>query len=296
MSFYTHNLNPVILHMGPLQVRWYGLMYLIGFSLGYFILANRHKRGQFAPNIEQIQSLITYLMIGMLIGARLVYVVVYNPENYLQNPFEIIEIWKGGLSFHGAALGFIVATVLFARKYGFGFYHVMDSIVFGSAQGIIWGRIGNFINGELYGRPTNVPWAVIFPQGGSEPRHPSQIYQSLMEGLCVFLILILIEYFERKRGYAPPCITPDPANKIKKYQVEWKRTGILSCSFLILYGIARFIIEFFREPDAQLGFYFKYFSMGQILCAIMILVGTVLLIRRIKKPIPEHYTITVTDS
>lgn len=292
MEFYRHNIDPVIVALGPVEIRWYGTMYLVGFVLGFLLLARRHKRGLLAPNLDQIQTLLTYLILGMIVGSRLIYVLVYNPYYYMENLSEIPAIWKGGLSFHGAGLGFIVGVIMFARKYGFGFFHLMDSVVFGSALGIIFGRIGNFINGELYGRAADVPWAVIFPMGGEMPRHPSQLYQAFTEGLCVLLVLKLIERFEQKKGYAPmPYVATKGDTKIKKLQVEWKRTGILSAWFLILYGVARFIIEFFREPDVQLGFFFRYLSMGQILCTLMIISGLVILRLRIKKPIPASYTI-----
>lgn len=294
MNNYIHNIDPILLHMGPLQIRWYGFMYLVGYFVGYLVLMRRFKKGLNVLNSEGNQALITYIMIGMIIGARLIYVMVYNPMYYLDHPGEIIAVWQGGLAFHGAALGYIVAVILFGRKYKLGFYHIMDNIVFGAAQGIFWGRLGNFINGELYGRTTDVPWGVIFPDGGMTPRHPSQLYQAFAEGLCVFLALHIIQYFERKNGYAPKDISDlkleskNPNN----IEIHWKRTGVLSTSFLILYGIARFIMEFFREPDAQLGFFADYFSMGQILCFLMILAGGILLRYVIKKPHPAKYLYT----
>lgn len=297
MEYYIHNIDPILLDFGAIKIRWYGLMYVVGYFLGYLLLMRRFKQGLNILNSEGNQALITYIMVGMVIGARLMYVLVYDPTNYLQNPSEIFAIWHGGLSFHGAALGYIVATILFCHKYKLEFYHVMDNIVFGAAQGIIWGRIGNFINGELYGRMTDVPWAVIFPDGGGTPRHASQLYQAFAEGLCVLIILYGIQYFERKKGYAPPDINSlknDPKNK-KKIAIEWKRTGVFCTSFLILYGVARFIIEFFREPDAQLGYFFGYFSMGQILCTLMIIAGALLLHYVTKYPRPFSYTIPNPD-
>lgn len=296
MNYYKHNFDPILLTMGPLQIRWYGLMYLTGFAVGFLFLLKRHKKGLFVLNSDQIQSLITYLIIGMIFGSRLIYVTVYNPHYYLENPSEIPAIWKGGLSYHGAALGFIGAVILYGRHNKLGFFHLMDNVVFGAALGVIFGRFGNFINGELYGRVTDVPWGVIFPQGGAQPRHPSQLYQSFAEGFCVLIALIFIEKWERKKGFAPPLITPDPTGKIKKYQIEWKRTGIFCSSYLILYGVARFIIEFFREPDSQLGFYFRYFSMGQILCFVMIISGIILLMKRTKNPIPIQYIISAEEA
>ena len=290
--YWTHNLNPVVLSFGRLTIRWYGLMYLLGFILGYKHYVFRYRRGLFSLNPEHTQNLITYIMIGMMIFARLTYVVVYNPMYYWAHPSEIPAIWQGGLSFHGAAIGFILAVYLYGRRHGFTFYQIMDSTVFGAAQGIIWGRIGNFINGELPGRVSDVPWAMIFPDSGGLPRHPSQLYQSFCEGFLVFVSLYLIERYERKNGYAPDPVkisaeAADP--KKKKVMVEWKRTGVISTWFLILYGLARFTIEFFREPDSQLGYFFGWMTMGQILCLLMMIAGIILLTKVIRKPLPVTY-------
>ncbi len=287
MDYYVHNINPILVDFGALQIRWYGLMYLVGYFVGYLILMRRYKQGLNILNAEGNQTLITYIMIGMIIGARLIYVIVYNPMYYMEHPSEILAIWQGGLSFHGAALGYVVATVLFCRKYKIQFFHIMDNIVFGASIGIMFGRIGNFINGELYGRVTDVPWAVIFPSGGPEPRHPSQLYQALGEGLLVYLALKLIEMREQKKGYAPNLSLEQDSKK--KIKIEWKRTGISACSFLVLYGVARFVVEFYRQPDAQLGFFAEYFSMGQILCFLMILAGAILLRNITKNPKPQSY-------
>ncbi len=300
MTYWTHNLDPVLLSVGPINIHWYGMMYIIGFVSGYFLLCYRWKKGKFALNPEEIQILITYLMFFMILGARLAYVVVYDPWNYLQNPGDIIAIWKGGLSYHGAAIGFMMACILMAKQYHITFFHIADNVVFGSALGVIFGRIGNFINGELAGRVTDVPWAVIFPQSGPEPRHPSQLYQSLGEGLCVLILLILVEKWETRKGYAPDYkallsqnTSKDKTKKSKKKKhllfVEWSRTGILCAAYLIFYGITRSIVEFYRQPDEQLGFFAQYFSMGQILCSLMILIGLFLLWYRIRYPIPVRY-------
>ncbi len=292
MDYYIHQINPILLDLGPLQVRWYGLMYLVAYFVGYLLLMNRYKKGLNILNSEGNQALITYIMIGMIIGARLVYVAVYNPMYYMHHPSEIIAVWQGGLSFHGAALGYIVATLLFCKHYKIQFYHIMDNIVVAAALGITFGRFGNFINGELYGRIAHVPWAVIFPSGGPEPRHPSQLYQAFGEGFAVFLILLLIQKREQKKGFAPALKQSDideAVQKNKKLKIEWHRTGVLACSFLILYGVARFIVEFFREPDAQLGFFAQYFSMGQILCFLMIIAGSILLRNVIKNPRQQSY-------
>lgn len=290
---WQHDLDPVLLSFGAIQVRWYGLMYLVGFILGYSILVRRYNRGLIALNPEQSQNLITYIMIGMMIGARLLYVAVYNPSYYLENPAEIPAIWHGGLSFHGAALGFIGAVLLFGKQHGYRFYQIMDSVVLGSAIGIFFGRLGNFINGELYGRVTDGSWGVLFNGGGPLPRHPSQLYQAFCEGLLVFILLLLVQKYEQAKGYAPKTTDLQSSSNDKKRKkrepIIWKRTGVISCSFLIFYGIGRFVVEFFREPDTQLGYYFGWMTMGQILCTLMIIAGLTLMTIAIKKPIPAEY-------
>jgi phosphatidylglycerol:prolipoprotein diacylglycerol transferase len=265
--YYTHNVDPVLLQLGSLEIRWYGVFYLVSFLVGYKFLFERHKRGFCQMNSLQIQDLITYLMVGMMVGARVVYAVIYNWDYYGDHIIEIFYIWKGGLSFHGAIMGFAGGIYLFGKKYKIPFWHISDNVVMVGALGVFIGRWGNWTNGELWGRVTDVPWAVIFPAAGPQPRHPSQIYQSLAEGLCVFLILLWLDHRERKKHVS---ITEAKKSKLK---VTWNRTGIVTGSFLIAYGVARFIVEFFRQPDAQLGFYFKYFSMGQILCFLMIIIG-----------------------
>jgi phosphatidylglycerol:prolipoprotein diacylglycerol transferase len=290
MHHWIHNLNPVIVSFGVLQIRWYGFMYLVGFVVGYGLFVRRYNRGLFALPPEQAQNLITYIMIGMMIGARITYVLVYNPMYYMSHLSEIPAIWQGGLSFHGAAIGFVIAVLLFGRRHGYKFYQIMDNVVIGASLGIVFGRIGNFINGELPGRVTDVSWGIIFPDSGPLPRHPSQIYQALCEGLLVFIILHIIEWREQKKGFAPmPRDIHAKDGKKKREPIVWKRTGVLSTSFLILYGIGRFVVEFYREPDAQLGYFFGWMTMGQILCSLMIIVGAFLLWRAIKHPTPVTY-------
>lgn len=254
----TSWIDPVIFSMGPLQVRWYGLMYVIGFIIGGQLLKKLANDGYSKIAIDKIDSFITYLIAGMFVGARLTYVFVYNWEYYSQNLGELFAVWKGGLSFHGALMGMILAMIFFARKNKLTFFEVSDVLAVVGAPGLFFGRIGNFINGELWGRASDVPWAIIFPGAGPYPRHPSQLYEAALEGLVLFLVL----WF----GY-------------KKFRYY----GIASGLFLFLYGIFRFIVEFFREPDSQLGFYFGGITMGQMLCFIMIIAGIVLLRVAIKK-------------
>ena len=249
---YTHTLNPVFLQLGPLQLRWYGLMYVIGFIGAYFLLRKFSKEGSFKLSFVQIESLLFYVFVGLFVGARFFYIFIYNFSYYIQNPIEMIAIWKGlaGLSFHGGMIGVVVAGILFSRKYKIPFWHLGDHFVLCAPIGLGFGRLGNFINGELFGRLTSGSWGVIFTEGGSFPRHPSQLYESFFEGVALFCLLL----FFRKRV----------------------REGQLSALFLIFYGVFRFALEYFREPDPQLGFIFLNFSMGQLLCALMIVCGSLL--------------------
>lgn len=241
--------DPILFDLGPLQIRWYGLMYVVGFLIGTFLLKRVSDEKLFKVPKERIDSLVTYLIIGMFLGARFFYVFVYNWHEYSNDFLSIFAIWKGGLSFHGAIIGMAIACLLFGKRNKVHPLHIADVSVTVGAQGLFFGRIGNFINGELYGRATDLPWAMIFPAGGPFPRHPSQLYESFFEGAVLFAVL----WFTRK-GLARP--------------------GVQTAKFLIGYGTFRFFIEFFREADKQLGYYFgNLLTMGQILCLIMVLAG-----------------------
>lgn len=257
-------IDPVIFSLGPLQVRWYGLMYVIGFIIGAQLIKVLAKQGYSKIAVEKIDSFITYLIVGMFLGARLTYVFVYNWEYYSQNLSEVFSVWQGGLSFHGALLGMILSMITFARMNKLNFFEVSDVLAVVGAPGLFFGRIGNFINGELWGRTTDVPWGIVFPDGGIYPRHPSQLYEAALEGVVLFCIL----WFGHKKF---------------RYQ------GVASALFLTFYGVFRFIVEFFREPDAQLGFFFGGVTMGQMLCFIMIVAGGVMFTYALKqkRPIPS---------
>jgi phosphatidylglycerol:prolipoprotein diacylglycerol transferase len=247
------NIDPIIFELGPIRVGWYGLMYVFGFIASYLLVRYQMKKKDFGLAKPEVESLYFYLILGLMIGARLGYVLFYDLKVYLANPFEIIAIWHGGMSFHGGLIGVLVVGVLFCWKNKKSFWKTADLIIVTVPIGLGLGRIGNFINGELYGRVTQVPWGMIFPKGGPLPRHPSQLYESALEGGVLFLILWLI--------------------KDKKLP-----TGGLLAIFLFLYGAFRFFAEFFREPDAQLGFILGPFTMGQILTFFMIIGGIVLFI------------------
>ena len=247
---YPH-IDPVLIHIGPLQVRWYGLMYVIGFLAAYLLLRHQEKARPIGLSPDLLQDLIFYLVVGLVIGARLGYILFYqymNLMDYIRHPLEIIAVWHGGMSFHGGLIGTAIAAWWFSKRKQFPFLSIADRIIIAAPIGLGLGRMGNFINGELYGRTSDLPWAMVFPDGGPLARHPSQLYEAILEGLVLFLILL---WLSKRR-------MPD---------------GFLLGTFLMGYGVFRFFVEFFREPDLQLGFILGPFTMGQILCAAMIGIG-----------------------
>lgn len=247
-------IDPFLFRLGPVGLSWYAFMYLLGFTCAYFLLRYRYRRGLFRlPQAGDVSLLVTYCFYGLILGARVGYVVFYNPQFYLEHPWEIPAIWHGGMSFHGGLAGTILAMYLFARRVQLPFYHVADNVGLCAPIGLGFGRIGNFINGELYGRVSDAPWAMVFPGGGPRPRHPSQLYEAFLEGPILWLILYATSRLQKKDGY-------------------------VSCMLLVGYGILRFIVEFFREPDPQLGTVLGPLSMGQLLCLAMILAGFVLMV------------------
>jgi phosphatidylglycerol:prolipoprotein diacylglycerol transferase len=247
-------INPEIFSIGPFHVRWYGVMYVLGFLAAYFIVQKQDRSRQIGLVGNTAQDLIFYLAIGLLVGARLGYIVFYDYSEYLtylKNPLEIIATWHGGMSFHGGLIGATIACWWFCRRRKLPFWAVVDSVTLTAPIGLGLGRIGNFINGELLGLPSNTPWAMVFPDGGPLPRHPSQLYEAIVEGPILFLLL----WWLRKRHF---------------------RDGMMLVFFLFFYGVFRFFIEFFKEPDPQIGYLFGYFTMGQILCVTMILASGLL--------------------
>jgi phosphatidylglycerol---prolipoprotein diacylglyceryl transferase len=258
------DLDPVIFSLGQFQVRWYGLMYVIGFIIANALAKKLARMGFFQIAEDKVDNFITFGFISIFIGARTFYVFIYNWDYYSQNLGDLLAVHKGGLSFHGALAGLLVGGYLFGKKNGMSWGAVMDNVALMGAQGLFFGRMGNFINMELYGRVTDVPWGMIFPNGGPYPRHPSQLYEGVLEGIVLTLIL----WFLMKR--------------VKYY-------GILGSTFMIGYGVFRYSVEFFREPDSQLGYYFGgTTTMGQILCLIMIALGALGIIwssKKIKDPV-----------
>lgn len=241
--------------MGPLQIRWYGLMYVLGFMASFFLVRFQIKKFDCRKLADHFENLNFILIISLVLGGRLGYVFFYNFSYYLQHPLEIMATWQGGMSFHGALLGVIAGGWLFCRKKGLNFLESADIYVVTIPIGLGLGRIGNFMNGELFGRPSHVPWAMMFPGGGLVPRHPSQLYECLLEGFLLFVILWLLKDCQRSRNW--------PA-------------GSMLAFFLIFYGVFRSFAELFREPDAHLGYICGYFTRGQLLSGLMILSGLLL--------------------
>ena len=260
---FYHNINPVLLQLGPLQIRYYGLFYALGFVIAYFLIYYLAKRKALNIKKDDTADLILQLLVGVVAGSRIIYILFYNLLFYIQNPFEIIAVWHGGLSFHGGLIGAIIATYLFCRKKKIDFYDIADIIAIPVALALMLGRIGNFINAELYGRITSVPWCVDYSKNQyvanlpSGCRHPSQIYESLKN----FLIFIVL------------CAIKD--KKLPK--------GFMFWGFVTMYGLLRTIMEFFRQPDEQIGFIFNYFTMGQLLSFPLFLIGLYMLFRLNKK-------------
>lgn len=247
-------INPIAFHVGPLSVHWYGLMYLAGLFSAWVFLQMRLRRRSSLFSATQLTDILFYAMFGLLIGGRLGYMFFYDFDEVLHAPWQIFLIWQGGMAFHGGLIGAIVALWIYAKRKGFSLFDVTDFIAPAVPLGLAFGRIGNFINGELWGRVTTVPWAMVFPHAGVEPRHPSQLYEFFLEGVVLFIVLSL---FSRKTH----------------------PTGAVSGLFLLLYGAMRFSVEFFRQPDAQIGFVaFGWMSKGQLLSLPMMAIGLTILI------------------
>lgn len=272
MLNYPQWLKPDLLHLGPVRVRWYGIMYLLGFLIGRQLARYLGKIRYFKLKPELVDDFLIYLFVGMLIGARAIYMLVYY-EGSPDAPFRWytpFAVWEGGLAFHGAVVGMVLACWLFARVQKLPFWNVTDTLALSASQGIIWGRFGNFINSELVGRPTSSFMGMQFPVrdfdgnilGFTEHRHPSQLYEAFGEGLIPFLIIWLIR--------------PKIQNQ-----------GVLGGIWVCLYAIARFFIEFFREKDEQMGYYMGM-TMGQVLCAIMFAIGVVIILWCRYKAVPVY--------
>ena len=253
-----HGIDPVFLEIGPFELRWYGLMYMFGFIVAYFIMRSVIGRGRLSLSKDDIYDLLFYLILGVMVGGRLGYVLIYDLGNYLQDPFSVVAIWRGGMSFHGGLVGTTFAALLIVRRRGWNFWEMADMVALAAPIGLGLGRIGNFINGELYGRESSLPWAMVFPGGGGVARHPSQLYEALLEGLVLFLLVRWIY----NRHFHPGAAL-------------W---GLISG-----YGLVRFMVEFLRSPDAHIGLDLGPLTRGQLLSLPMLLVGTFFLVRVVQK-------------
>ncbi len=261
---YLHpNIDPVAFSVGPLKVHWYGLMYLLGFFVGYWLGVWRTRKPWCGWKKDEVADVMIYILFGVLIGGRLGYVFFYKPGDYLADPLQILFVWQGGMAFHGALVGVILAMWLFGRKTGRSFFAVADFVAPLTPIGLGAGRVGNFINQELWGKVSDAPWAMVFRTDPlSQPRHPSMLYEALLEGVVLFLIL----WF---------------------YSSRPRTVGRVSGMFLTCYGAFRFLVEFVREPDAHLGYLaLGWVTMGQVLSLPMILFGLWLLFRTV----PERTT------
>ena len=255
--------DPVAIRIGPLAIRWYALAYVVGLLLAvaYAKWILRQERF-FAPDRPPmtptaLDDYMLWAMLGVVLGGRIGYVLFYAPTYFLTHPLDIIKVWQGGMSFHGGFLGVLLVTWAFARRRGIAFWRLMDIAAAATPIGLFLGRLANFINGELWGRPTDVPWAMVFPHAGPEPRHPSQLYEAALEGIVLFLVLHVLV---RKGALRHP--------------------GLVSGVFALGYGLARFTVEFFREPDRQLGFlYGGWLTMGMLLSLPLMLIGLWLIAR-----------------
>ena len=245
---FINNFDPVAFQIFSVEIRWYSLAYVIGISLGWYL--NKKFFIENSEIKEKFDDYITYLIVGVIIGGRIGYILFYNPIYYSNNLTDVFKIWQGGMSFHGGLLGVIMASIVYARKNNQNPFCYLDLVSIVAPVGIFFGRVANFINSELYGIETSLPWAVKFIQVDNILRHPSQLYEAIFEGIILFIILI---YFRNKGMLKAP--------------------GLISGFFLIFYSIFRFVIEFFRVPDEQLGYLFFNLTMGQILSFIFLLIG-----------------------
>ena len=258
---YPH-FDPVAVWIWHFPIRWYALAYISGLLIGWRYCVALAKKPPAIISTEGIDDLLVWVTFGVVLGGRTGYVLFYKPGYYLQNPSDIVALWHGGMSFHGGCAGVVLALWLYCRRHKVSLLGVADIVACAVPIGLFFGRIANFVNGELFGRPSNVPWAMVFPNGGPEPRHPSELYQATLEGIVLFLVLFALE----RRG------------------ARW-RPGLITGAFLIGYAIARTIGELFRQPDEQLGYLlFGVVTMGQILSLPMLAAGAWMIWRARNRP------------
>lgn len=254
MALTFPNIDPVAVAVGPLQIRWYALAYLCGILLGWWYglrLIRKDEAAGLRPNKADIDDFLPFGVLGIILGGRLGYVLFYQPGYYFTHPAEILHVWNGGMSFHGGVLGVVISIIAYSMVRKIPTLRLGDLFAVCCTFGLLFGRIANFINGELFGRATDAPWGMVFPGGGEAPRHPSQLYEAALEGVLLFIVL---NYLYRKDSVR-------------------SKPGIVIGAFMIGYGLCRMFIEMFREPDSYLGFIAGPFTMGQLLCMPMILIG-----------------------
>ena len=257
------NIDPIAISIGPVNIYWYGIAYMIGMLFGLYyaikIVDSQKTICELGISKENIDEIFLWIILGIIAGARIGYVLFYNFDFYLDNPATMFALWKGGMSFHGGALGVIIAIAFYSWIKNKSFLEIGDVICPVVPIGLFFGRIANFVNGELWGKVTNVPWGIVFPKAGESPRHPSQLYEAGLEGLFLFLVLAMIV---RYRGL--------------------KKRGLVSGSFLFIYSSSRILVEFFREPDQHIGYIFPSMTMGIILSIPFLIMGLLLIIKSFK--------------
>ena len=257
------SIDPIAFKIGPLEVRWYGLAYLAGMLLGLqyakWIIENHKEKNKLSISISNIDEIFIWVVLGIIFGAKIGYLIFYNPSSLLQNPLIIFALWQGGMSFHGGAIGVILAIIIYSLAKKISLLELGDIICSVVPIGLFFGRIANYINSELWGKVTTVSWGVVFPNAGNLPRHPSQLYEAILEGLVIFLILFIM---------------------IKKNLLNYK--GFISGSFLFLYGLFRIFVENFREPDLHIGYIYNFVTMGMILSFPFMIAGMCLMFYAIK--------------
>ena len=258
MIFIQPSIDPILISLGFLDIRWYSLSYIFTFIFGSILIKKLNKESLNNLSDIQIDKFFVWAVLGVIIGGRVGYVLFYQLQLFFLDPLYIFQIWKGGMSFHGGLIGMIFAIYIFAKQNNLSFFYLSDLVSIVAPIGLFLGRISNFINTELYGRITDFPFAIIYPLIDNNPRHPSQLYEAFFEGAVLFIILYLI-FIKNSKKYT---------------------AGIISAYFLILYSIFRFLIEFLREPDLHLGLFLNYFSMGQILCIPILFAGILILFRK----------------
>lgn len=269
--YYQHNIDPIFLSFGLFQIHWYGMMYIFAFFAGWGIARYFTAKPYANFTKHDVEDLITYIILGVILGGRIGYILFYDLPYYCEHPMDIFKIWQGGMSFHGGFTGVLLATLYWAHKNKKDYIELTDFIAPCVPIGLFFGRIGNFINGELWGKESTLPWAVIFPSGGNVPRHPSQLYEAGLEGLVLFLVLFFIAQKNPPKGF-------------------------LSAIFCIGYALARSFVEFYRIPDPQYGYFLGFITMGQILCLPMFLIGVILLYLSKKWKANPHYdTVRLND-